>query len=443
VSNPKVVDITTIGDSDLLINAKDAGVANLLVWDSKNNVASYDIESTLHLERIHDILHGIDPDASLDVVPFNDTFAVYGTVDTSLQLQRIDDAAKAFDEDAITFTNLKDSKQILLEVRFAEINRKRAKDFKLDTEVISRYFAVRNLTGQTGSSTVDSDSSFAPKGSPVTYEQIGLPSEQQVNLFGAYVDENTLATNFLQWLESMNILKLIARPNLLAKDGEEAEFVVGGEFPVPIATEDRISIDYKEFGTKLKFTPEVLDDTLIRLAVETEVSELDFSTTVTFGGIVVPSIIKRTHKTISELEDKQSLVIGGLISQKISRVERRVPIFGSIPLVGRAFRSDALERNDVELVVVITPHLVKPFEMDQPKEFYDPKTVQQATTLYAPFFPDYQGDGVHQMIAQQERLLQLGEEPLTVMQVETHPMGPLTEAETITQSSEVGSGAQP
>ncbi len=286
-------------------------------------------------------------------------------------------------------------------MRFAEINRKDNKDWKFDLEVINDTFASRKLDGRTGSSSIDSDSTFLPSGAPLIFEQIGLPSEKEANLFGTFFDDDYLISNYIQWLETKNILKIIARPNLLAKDGEEANFVVGGEFPVPIATEDRIHIDYKEFGTKLKFTPELLKGGVIRLAIETEVSELDFSNTVTFSGVTIPSLIKRTHQTVAEMKDNQSFVIGGLLSQKVELIKRKVPLLGSIPIIGHAFSSEDFQRTDVELLVVVTPRIVKPFDLNS-KKSYEPDAVEQALRVYNPPYPDSHGDAIHHLLAENE-----------------------------------------
>jgi pilus assembly protein CpaC len=402
ISNPDICDITTIGERDVLVNAKKTGVVNLLLWDDRNEIASYSLESTLNLERLSRVLRAIDEGSELQIVPFNDTAAVYGTVETSLKLKQVDATVKAFDKNALSFVRLKESKQILLEVRFAEVNRKANSEFKFDLEAIGKEFAFRGLTGQTGASIPLSDSRYTPAGSPVTYNQIGLPNENMANLYGAYVSNKLLVSNFLKFLEQKNVLKIIARPNLVAKDGEEASFIVGGEFPVPVATRDGIEINYKEFGTKLKFIPEALDKGMIRLNLETEVSELDFSTTLVVNGSTVPSLIKRNQKTIAELADNQSLVIGGLITQKINKVNRKVPGLGDIPIAGKLFNSDTVSRTDVELLIVITPNIVRPIELGESKRFYDGTEVSEAIRPFTPPYADQHADTIDNLLMQEE-----------------------------------------
>ncbi len=417
ISNPAVCDITPIGGQDVLLNSKDAGTANLIVWDNANNIASYSLDSTPNLDKLNSLFLNVDPDAALKVVPFNGTVAVYGTVETSLKLKQIEQAAKAFDKDAISFARLRESKEILLEVRFAEVSRKNNKDFKFDYEALGQKYHILGFNGQTGiqqqtALPAGATTAYTPKGAATVFPILQTPVGSVANLYGSYADGSFLLQNYLKFLEQENILKIIARPNLVAKDGEEAQFLVGGEFPVPIVTNNNINIDYKQFGTKLKFTPDVLDNQVIRLKVETEVSELDFSNTVVLSGITIPSIIKRNHQTIAELQDNQTFVIGGLITQKINRVHNKVPLLGDIPLIGLAFNGDSYTRTDVELIVVITPHIVKPLNLNETKAFYDPKSVTSAVGAYSAPYADSQGDTIKQMITQDEVLKDINGKPV-------------------------------
>ncbi|OIO37890.1 MAG: hypothetical protein AUJ72_03730 [Candidatus Omnitrophica bacterium CG1_02_46_14] len=403
VSNMAICDVTMVGEKDILMFAKSAGNANLLVWDANDFISTYYLESTLDINKLHGMLQDIDPNANLKIVPFNDTAAVYGTTETSLKLKQIQEASKAFDKNVISYVRLRESKQVLLEVRFAEVNRKANKDFHLDVQAITRWMAISSFTGQTGASLGGADS-FTPLDGANTYTALppATGTETIGNVISTYVNKRFRLSEYLKYLEQKNILKLIARPNLVAKDGEEASFVVGGEFPVPTVSTNGVQINYKEFGTKLKFTPEILDGEVIRLKTESEVSELDFSSTVTSGGTTVPSILKRNSQTVSELHDNDSLVIGGLITQKINRVIRKVPLVGDIPVLNMFFKSNEFSRTDVELLIVITPHIVRPFQTDEKKEFYDPQEVMSATRPFLSTYKDAQGDAINHLMSQQE-----------------------------------------
>lgn len=401
ISNPAICDVTTVGEKEVLVNAKQAGLSNLLIWDESESIATYRLSSTLNLEKLWRILDGIDPNGSFNILPFNETVAVYGTTGTSGKLKQITDATKAFDKNALCYVRLKESKQVMLEVRFAEVNRKASKDQKLDLEAIAGFFSLRSLSGQTGA-TGGTARSFTAFQNGAAYSAMGLGAETVGNLSGTYISSAASIAYFLKWLEQKNILKFIARPNLVAKDGEEASFVVGGEFPIPSTSTNGVQINYKEFGTKLKFTPEILDDDVIRLKTDSEVSELDFSTTVTSGGATVPSIIKRNHQTIAELKDNESLMIGGLISQKITNVSRKVPFLGDIPVAKALFNSTEFLRTDVELLVVITPHIVRPMKLNETKTFYNENEIKNAIRVFSPSYPDAQADGINRMITENE-----------------------------------------
>ncbi len=414
ISNPAVCDITTAGDTDILINAKKAGSANLIVWDADNNMATYHIDSVLDADRLLLVLKSVDPESKLQIVPFNETLAVYGTTETNLKLIQIREAAKTFEEHTLVYVKIREPKQVLLEVRFAEVKRQFGKDFKVDLDSFPGFFAFSSFTGKTGasSSTSDEGGTFTSQQNGASYQLFPRGTENVGNLFLDYFSDSFAVNNYIRWLEDKNILKVIARPNLVAKDGEEAEFIAGGEFPVPTVSNNSVQINYREFGTALKFTPEILDNEVIRLKLEASVSELDFTNTVTSGGTTVPTLLKRSHKSTAEMKENQTLVISGLISQKINKIQRKVPILGDIPILQTIFKSESSSRTDVELLVIVTPHLVKPLNLNENKEFYNEQYVKQAAKLFKPDFADVQGDAINKMIRQDEKLYNLkNEEP--------------------------------
>lgn len=405
VSDPTVCDILTLNPQEILIHARGVGRMNLILWDEDNRIATYDLQSIVDVERLEVMLKSIAPQSDLHVMPFNESVIVYGTTQNSSRVQQVTEAVTAFDEKAKSFVDIAEPKQVLLEVRFAEVSRKTNENFGLDFELVSHLWQTRSFSGRNAPSGT-TDSTYQTDQGAVAVEPIGLPtSAGSTDQFLSYVSGSTLASAYLQWLEQKNILKIIARPNLLAKDGEEAKFIVGGEFPIPITTDNNIEIEYKEFGTKLNFTPVVLDNDVLRLKVDTEISELDFSNTVSFGATTVPSILKRNQQTVAELKEGQSLIIGGMITQRINRVKKKVPLFGDIPIVKNYFKRDEFSRTDVELLVVITPHLVRPFDLQENKRYGDPEThpaIKKSIQLYQPAYPDAQGDAVNQLFVQGE-----------------------------------------
>ncbi len=411
VSDINICDITTVGTSDVLVFAKKPGNANLIVWDSDNNIATFGLQVLPDMYKLEKILKGIDPNAELKILPFNETVSVYGTTETSGTLKQMQDAIKGFNEKALSHVKIKEPKQILLEVRFAEVDRTRAKEFKLDVEAVTRFNVFQSFVGKNGVTPGDDIKSVAPESyraerSVFFTDLPGKATEAIATLSVPYIGNRIAIIPYLKWLEENSVLKIIARPNLVTKDGEEAEFSVGGEFPIPVSDGNGgITVQYKEFGTKMVFKPEMLGDEVIRLNITAEVSELDFSTTVTSGGVEVPALNKRLEKTVSEMKDRQTLVIGGLISQKITKTHRKVPGLGDIPVLKVLFNSDSYDYSEIELLIVVTPHIVKPFDTGENKEFFNVENVKTGISAMEFANSDPQANAIGNIFVQNEKVM--------------------------------------
>jgi pilus assembly protein CpaC len=170
---------------------------------------------------------------------------------------------------------------------------------------------------------------------------------------------------FVQALRENGLLRVLAEPNLVAINGQPATFLAGGEVPIPITTDERIKIEYKEFGVRLNFTPVVLAEDKIRLKVAPEVSEPDFANSVTFGGVSIPGFATRRVDTVVEIGSGQTFAIGGLLSERVRAISNRVPGLGDLPVLGALFRSVDYQLEESELVVLVTPELVEPVSPDQ------------------------------------------------------------------------------
>lgn len=414
ISNPDICDITPLGTQELLLHAKGTGSVNMMLWDENYNLSSHNVQAIIDIGKLREVISEIDPAAKFNIVPFNNTAAIYGETRTAQKLGQVAAAATAFNGTILNFVKISNPKQVLLEVRFAEITRTGNKDWGFDFDALwgteqskgyrflSRFGDLGLGNGSTASST---------EGFPISSDWPSLgASGGNADLQLFQTGQNDNFTGALQWLVGKGIAKIIARPNLLAREGEQAEFLVGGEFPIPVATSDRISVDYREFGTQLSFTPHVLDQDIIRLEISTDVSELDFSNTVSVGASVVPSIIRRHQKTVAELKENQTLLIGGMLTQRISYVERKLPVLGDVPGVETLFKRMDTDRTDVELLVIITPHIVSPFEMSDHKKFYtsdDVKRIEEGTRIFTPPFEDPQADSIRALTAQNETFQEL------------------------------------
>ena len=186
-------------------------------------------------------------------------------------------------------------------------------------------------------------------------------------------------------LQQKNLLQILAEPDLLAANGQEASFLAGGEFPFPIVQTgtgtSAISIEFKEFGIRLKFVANILEDKKIRLKVAPEVSALDYANALTISGFLIPALTSRKAETEVELSDGQSFAIAGLMDNRLTNTISKVPGLGDIPILGNLFKSKALDKNKTELMVMVTPTVVQPLEPDQepplpefPEPFLDNKS---------------------------------------------------------------------
>ncbi len=175
-------------------------------------------------------------------------------------------------------------------------------------------------------------------------------------------------------LDGLSLLKVLAKPTLMALNGQEAAFLAGGEFPIPVPqTFGLVTIQFKKFGVGLIFTPNILDSKHISLNVAPEVSELDFSNALRTQGFTVPAITTRRASTTIELADGQSFAIGGLLRDNVKESVKKVPFLGEIPILGALFRSSSFQKNETELVIIVTPHLVKPLDLTAqtlPTDYY-------------------------------------------------------------------------
>lgn len=444
ISDPEVCDIETLSSQELLIYAKKQGKVSLIVWDENYSIAAFSLETTADTAKLEEMLRGIDPWGSYQILPFKETLIVHAQTDTQEKVKRIEDAVTAFDEKAVHVVRVRKPKLILLEVRFAEIDRKSNLDFGIDTQFIGGKWNFGTYAGRNSPSETDSDGDAftAEHSKRSTFPLLYPTSSGTSDIYASFIDKKRYFAPYLQWLEQKNILKLIARPNLLTKDGEAAKFIVGGEFPIATTSFQGINVEYKEFGNIVEFTPEILENELIRLKVKAEVSELDFTNTIVLAGSTIPSILKRNQETVAVLKADETLVIGGMITQRISQVTRKIPILGDIPGIRNLFRRKVNSRQDVELLIIITPHLVSPFEMGPKKEYYNAEKIEmlkEAVRVHAPDYAEDQADTINQLITQEEGLRPLKVQKEAVKQIEAEMIMAQKEASTKPEASEAPS----
>lgn len=315
-----------------------------------NLVVFTDVPDTSRLkEKIHEIL---SEEQDVKVTQINDMLTLTGTISSTANLSRVMAVAEAFAPGKVlNLLEVGGVHQVMLEVRIAEVSRGL-------TQRMGVNFTWLSDSGQNFGASLLGNLS-------VLEEEVSTATTP-VNALFRFFGYDTTWTVFIDALKETGLVKILAEPTLLTLSGQSAEFLAGGEFPIPVPQElGVITIDYKKYGVGLQFTPTVLSNDKISMKVTPEVSEIDFSTAVASGGVAVPGLTTRRMSTTIELDDGQSFAIGGLLQSDVREIVSKFPILGDIPVLGALFRSTAFQKNETELLIIATCHLVKPLDMTQ------------------------------------------------------------------------------
>jgi pilus assembly protein CpaC len=344
-------------------------------------LAIYDLEVSYDISRLKRKLHEILPEEKdLRVTATHESLTLSGVISSAENLSQAMALARAYAPEGTVHNLVKVAgvHQIMLEVRVAEMSRNLVRAIGVNLGYSrGAEFGVSTLGGLTD--IVNPDDAELTLGNPAgailpNSSPLGLITSPAINALFRFHKGSASWTGFIDALKGNGLVKILAEPTLIALSGKSAKFLAGGEFPVPIPQEgDTITIAYKSFGVGLTFTPTVLSDTRIHIDVSPEVSELDYSTAVQFGGFVVPGLTTRRAATSVELGDGQSFAIAGLLKESVRENIDKFPLLGDIPILGALFRSESFQKAETELVIIVTPHFVKPLNMAQqplPTDFY-------------------------------------------------------------------------
>jgi len=320
------------------------------------------VDVSFDVSRLKEKLYQVLPDETgIQVFSTNNTVTLLGKVSNNTNLSRALVLARAYAAEG-KVNNLLEvggTHQIMLEVTVAEMSRSLGKDLGIDLSFFNEAgdLGAINL-GQLGSNT--------PLGGNIS---------SSVNSFFRFSKDSATWTGFIQALQEDGLIKILSEPNLIALSGQPASFLAGGEFPVPVPSDfGEITITFKEYGVALQFTPFVLSPDRISIKVNTEVSELDFSTAVQFAGFVIPGLTTRRAATTIDLADGESFALAGLLSENIRENVKKFPFLGDIPILGTLFKSTGFQKNETELVIIATPRFIKPMDgrdMALPSDAYE------------------------------------------------------------------------
>jgi pilus assembly protein CpaC len=370
LANPDVADTVVLSPTQIYLTGKTTGVTNLTLWnESGKMMGMYDVVIAPDLSRLKENLHKALPEEKgMLVTASHDHITLSGTASNANNLTRALSIAEAYaPKKVINSMQVGGVQQVMLEVRVAEMNRTLIRRLGINFNYAGPdNFAISLLGNLTNLN------KFTQVGPTATFIDQGVTQAIQ-GVFG--FNTGSLSwTGFVDALKEEDIVKVLAKPTLVALNGQEAAFLAGGEFPIPVPQAfGLITIQFKKFGVGLVFTPNIMNSKHISLNVSPEVSELDFSNALRTQGFVVPSITTRRATTTIELADGQSFAIGWLMRDNVREQVKKFPVLGELPIIGMLFRSSSFQKDESELLIIVTPHLVKPLDMTAqtlPTDYY-------------------------------------------------------------------------
>jgi pilus assembly protein CpaC len=362
VGDPEVADVNPLTDHSISILAKKIGTTRVSVYaEGKKLVGVFDVEVTYDITRLSNELRRRFPGSHLQAYAVNGRIMLSGEVADAVTLDKAVMIARQFGPDIINSVAVSSPQQVMLEVRFIEIKRTASREFGVQWNRFGGS-STTNVGSQAGAGSLPlptPNSGTFPVG-----EAAGVLSG--ASPFGFAIARiaggGALTDVAINALEEKGIARSLAEPNLVALSGDTASFLAGGEYPIPVAGSlGQVTVDYKKYGVGLAFTPTVLGRGLINLKIEPEVSSIDTTHGVSVGGgITVPALIVRRASTTLELRDGQSFMLGGLLQSNNQNTIDQLPWLGTVPVLGALFSSKSYQKDETDLVIVVTPHLVRP-----------------------------------------------------------------------------------
>jgi pilus assembly protein CpaC len=373
ITNPAVADATVVQPREILIDGKAAGTVSLIIWGAGAR-KQYDIVVDPGVAALQQQFQTLFPGEDIRVAITDEAMVLSGNVSSNGVMLRAGEIAAA-SSGKMKLINLlalpggNESQQVMLQVRFAEVNRRALSELGVSFFANRDNFTARVATQQFSSAEFDEDR---------------LVFSDFLNLF--FFSRTQGIGALVRALKSRGFFQSLAEPNLIAYNGQEASFLAGGEFPVPVVqgTTGGVTVQFREFGIRLAFRPTIAGD-VIRLHVRPEVSALDFNNGVTLGGFRVPALTMRRAETEVELRDGQSFAIAGLLNNISQEDTAAIPLLSKLPVIGNLFKSKANRAERTELMVLITPRLVRPLDPDEvpplptlPLKFLPPEESNEA-----------------------------------------------------------------
>jgi len=378
VGNPDVADVTALTDHTLSILGKKIGTTRVSIYGpDRKLIGVFDVEVSYDVTTLGIEIARRFPHSKLRVQSVNGRILLSGTATDGVVLDQALTIARQFGPEVINTVQVMQPQQVMLEVRFVEASRQAGRELGVQWNVLPRpgheERFIANVGANRPATSLPITPTFADQPISSLTNPVNIPAAAAgvigtaTNPFG-FLMGNIVAKGLqidvaLNALEERGLARRLAEPNLVALSGDTANFLAGGEYPIPIpgAFAGQIVVDYKKYGVSLAFTPTVLNGSVINLKIEPEVSALDPSHAVTVGnGIVVPALTVRRASSTIELRDGQSFVLAGLLQNDLATVQQQMPWIGDVPVLGALFSSKSFQKSETDLIIIVTPHLVNP-----------------------------------------------------------------------------------
>ena len=374
IADPSIADAIVISPFQVLLNGKTPGGVSLVIWDESDQSQTFEIFVDLDILGLSQKIREVFPNEPIRVEASKDLVMISGHASTKAAQAQILAIVSAVTPKVVNLMEAPAAPatgEVLLQVKFAEVDRSNLNTFGINLfspgnaatgpgstigTAGTGQFEPPSLTSLSGStSSTGTGSSSASLATNFTFSNL-------LNFFLFRPDLNLGAT--IEDLQQRNILQILAEPNVLTETGKEASFLEGGEFPFPVlqsgGTSNAITIQFREYGVRLTFTPTIMDNGQIHLKVRPEVSALDYSNALTIQGFTIPALSTRRVESEMDLSDGQSFAIAGLVDDRVTKLISKVPGFGDLPVLGQLFRSSSFSRSKTELLILVTPRIVKP-----------------------------------------------------------------------------------
>jgi pilus assembly protein CpaC len=391
LADPSIAEDVVISPFQVLVNGKAPGGVSLIIWDEADQNQNFEVSVDIDTLGLSQKVHEVFPSENVQIDTSGTVVMLSGTVSSTQIADKILELVKNVTPKVTSLMQVPalPTSQISLEVRFADVNRVAISQLgvnilrnfgsNMPMSVSTQQFAPPQLGSLTATQTTGATTTTSTSG------QNTFQLSDILNIFIFRPDINLAAT--IKALQENNLLQILAEPNLMTESGKEASFLAGGQFPYPVlqsvtgGASGAITIQFKEFGIRLDFTPTINPDGTIHLKVAPEVSSLDFANALTIQGFLIPALATNRVTSEMNLGDGQSFAVAGLLDNRVTEQFQKIPGIGDIPVLGKLFQSRTLNKSKTELLVVVTPHIVQPLAPGQvpsgpvfPKPFLPPAT---------------------------------------------------------------------